>query len=306
MDRFEAMHVFINVARYESFAATARKMNKSRPAVTRAIAFLEEVTGAQLLTRTTRSVALTHAGERYLGDCKRIIEAVAEAEAAAAGSYTTPSGELVITAPKMFGRLHIAPILGDFLQKHPTVTGRLLLLDRITHMIDEGIDVALRISRLADSSLVTIRVGHVTPVLVCSPRYIETNGAPQSLDELSAHDLLVQSGLPGKHEWSFEGPAPSRLAIRPHLRVNDAATALDLAQHGFGITRLLSYQTARAEARGELVRVLQEHEPEPIPVQLVRPQGQRIPAKTRHFLDFSSQRLREEYARGWGLRSDEA
>src|SRR5690349_3201169 len=209
MDRLETMRVFAAVADGRGFAPAARRLGLSPPAVTRAVAALEERLGARLLHRTTRVVRLTEAGERFLADCKRILGEVDEAEAAAAGSHAEPRGQLVVTAPLMFGRLHVAPIVLDFLRRHPQVAVRTLFLDRVTDMIDAGIDVAIRIGALPDSSLVATRVGTMRRVVCASPAYLRIHGTPRVPADLAGHEAIAFVGTSSHPEWAF-GPGDGR------------------------------------------------------------------------------------------------
>jgi DNA-binding transcriptional LysR family regulator len=292
MDRLEAMAIFVAVAERRSFSAAADARGLSRPSVSRAVASLEDAVGAQLLIRTTRRVSLSRVGERYLDDCRRILEAVAEADDSARGASVDPSGLLVLTAPVLFGRLHALPMLQRFLTAYPEVRARVLLLDRVTDLIEEGIDVAIRIGALPDSSQRAIRVGEVSRVCVVAPGYLARSGPLASLDDLPDHILVSHSHRP---HWRLRG---GKHPVEARIRVNDAQAAVDLAVRGFGITQVLSYQSGPAVARGELVRVLTGHEPEPLPVHLVTPPG-RTTARTRAFLDHAAVALREVAQGGW-------
>lgn len=278
------MAVFSRVAELQSFAGAARALNMSRPAVSRAIAFLEDQVGAELLARTTRSVALSQVGAAYLEDCRRILEAVAEAEAAAAGRFSTPSGRLVLTAPVQFGRLHVLPVLHAFLREHAEVSAHLMLVDRLVRLVDEGVDVGVRIGELDDSAMRAIRVGEVVPWVVASPDYLARRGVPRTPDELVQHDIVSQTHLMRLRDWTF---GPRRVDVEPRVLCNDIQAVLDLVAAGSGLARVLSYQAVPGLRSGALTRVLTEHEPAPIPVHLIHPGGRRVPARTRAFLDFA-------------------
>lgn len=293
MDRFEAMRVFAAVAELQGFAPAARRLRLSAPAVTRAVATLEDRLGARLLHRTTRVVRLTEAGMRYLADCKRILAEVEEAEAAAAGSHAEPRGQLVITAPLMFGRLHVAPIVLDFLKRHPDVVARTLYLDRVVDLVEEGIDAAVRIGPLPDSSLTAIRVGSMRRIVCASPAYLRARGIPRSPADLAGHDAIVFSGVALPRGWSFEVDGRRQAASpRVRLEVNSAEAAIDAAAAGQGVTRVLYYQAARALRAGRLRVILDGFEPPPSPVHVVHVEGRRVAARVRAFVDFAVRRLR--------------
>lgn len=284
------MEVFVRVVEDGSFAAAGRSLQMSPPSVTRAVASLESHVGARLLTRTTRRIALTETGTRYVEDCRRILGDVAEAEALAAGSFARPVGTLNVTAPVEFGRRHVLPVLGDFLDRHPTVRGRALLLNRVVDLVEEGLDVAVRIGPLPDSSLRAIRVGHVRRVTVAAPAYLAEHGAPDIPDDLVHHDVLaVTSSSAPTLKWRF---ADQHVTVSPRLCCNEIAGVLEWAVAGRGITRLLSYQVYDAIAAGTVRTVLRDHEPPDDPVHLVHPQGRQPSAKLRAFLDFAADALR--------------
>jgi len=297
----ERLRVFAAVADAGGFAAAARALAMSPPAVTRAIAALEGDLGARLLQRSTRRMRLTEAGERFLHDTRRILDALAEAEASARGAHSEPQGELAVTAPVMFGRLHVAPLLLDFLSRHPKVSARVLFIDRVVHLMDEGFDVALRIARLADSSQVAVRVGEVRRLVVASPEYLARRGEPAAPAELPAHDAIgfAHPGG-GAPRWTFcapDDPLPrEREQPRMALLVNAVDVGIDAALAGHGLARVLSYQVREHVAAGRLVRVLRPHEPPATPVQLVYPEGRHAAAKVRAFVDFAAARLREHPA----------
>jgi DNA-binding transcriptional LysR family regulator len=292
MDRFEAMTVFAAVADADSFTAAARRLGLSPPAVTRAVAALEARLGIRLLNRTTRRVSLTEAGGRFLEAARRLLAELDAAEKSAAGAAAEPAGQLALTAPVTFGRLHIAPLVSDFLAAHPRVTARLLLIDRVVDLVEEGIDAAVRIGALPDSTLQARKVGEVRRQVVASRAYLRRKGTPRHPRELATHDI-VAFGSGGGREWRF-GTGKERISVvvAPRLEVNDAAAAIALAERGDGLTRILSYQAAEALAARRLVPVLERFAPPPLPVQLVHPPGRLVPAKTRAFLDFAAERLR--------------
>lgn len=292
MDRFSAMQIFVKVAEVESFAEAGRILNMNPTGVTRAVAFLEETVSARLFTRTTRVVKLTEVGSRYLDDCRRILAEVAEADAAATGSYTRPSGTLTVTASVLFGQIFIQPILTEFLNANPSVVGRAMFLDRVTNIVDEGIDVAIRIGHLSDSSLSASRVGTVRRIVCGSPGYFETHGVPAVPADLQQHRLIAATSAWASLEWKFGVDEKSTVQIQPALSCSTYQTAIDAARQGWGLTRVLSYQVGDAMISGELQTVLADYEEEPLPVHVVHPEGRRASAKVRAFVDLAVERLR--------------
>lgn len=303
MDQFESMRVFVAVAEAQGFAAASRQLQMSAPMVTRAVAALERRIGATLLHRTTRQVRVTETGARYLADCKRILAEVAEADAQASGAHIVPQGHLVVTAPVVFGRMHMAPLLLDFLKAHPQVTARAFFVDRVVHLLDEGVDVALRIAHLPDSSLTAVRVGQVRRVIVASPDYLRARGEPETPADLAAHEGVgsaIVGGEPAPWLLAAQAHQPERLVQGPQprmaLTVNGVDVALLAARQGQGLARALSYQVADDVAAGRLQTVLQAYEPPPIPIHIVHAEGRRTTAKVRAFVDFAVARLRAEPA----------
>ena len=295
MDRFRELSTFVAVAESGAFNAAARQMNLSPPAVTRLVTALEGRIGARLFTRTTRHVALTEAGRRLLADATRILAELEEAEASAAGAHQSPRGELRVTAPVMFGQRHIAPILRDYLDAFPDVSANVLFIDRIVDLIDEGLDVAVRIGDLPDSTLSATRVGAVRRVTVASPGYLTAHGTPEEPEDLTRHRIVQPIGLLRGPEWVFVAGGETRtVRLTPRLTVNTVAGALDAVRAGWGITNLLSYQAAAELAEGELVEVLHGFEDRRMPVHLVHSEGRRAAAKVRTFIDFASARLRSQ------------
>ena len=295
MDRFRELTTFVAVADTGAFNAAARQMNLSPPAVTRLVTALEGRIGARLFTRTTRHVALTEAGRRLLADATRILAELEEAEASAAGAHQSPRGELRVTAPVMFGQRHIAPILRDYLDAFPDVSANVLFVDRIVDLIDEGLDVAVRIGELPDSTLSATRVGAVRRVTVASPGYLTARGTPAEPEDLIRHRIVQPIGLLRGPEWVFVAGGETRtVRLTPRLTVNTVAAALDAVRAGWGITHLLSYQAAAELAAGELVEVLRGFEDREMPVHLVHSEGRRAAAKVRTFIDFASARLRSQ------------
>lgn len=296
MDRLQAMKVFVKVADAESFAAAARQLLMSPPGVTRAVAALEAAIGARLFTRTTRSVKLTESGRRYYDDCRRILAEIDEADAAAGGSYATPTGSLLVTAPVAFGQLHVLPVLLDYLARHPEVNVQTMFVDRLVNLVDEGVDVAVRIGHLPDSGFHAVPVGHVERVLCASPDYL-ANAAP--LDDpadLPNHRLVVSTGGWPSSEWRFGQDAKQVVNVRPRLVCNTNDAAIAAAVAGWGVTRVLSYQVRQHVDAGRLRILLRDRQEGPIPVHIVHGGGRHAPAKVRAFIDLATERLRHVLA----------
>lgn len=290
MDRWQAMRVFVKVAETESFARTARELHLSAPAVTRMIAGLEELIGARLLVRTTRSVKPTEAGARYLQDCRRILADIGEAELAAAGHYAKPSGTLAITAPVLFGQLHVLPLVLEFLARHPQMRVRTLFLDRQVNLLDEGMDVALRIGQLPDSGFTAVQVGSMRRVVCAAPGYLQAQGTPTTPAALREHRILACQSAWASAEWRFA--RGQRVVVDPLLQCNTNEATITAAKSGWGLTRALHYQIAPALAEGALQLVLEDHEEAPLPVHLVYPQGRQAAAKVRAFVELAVTALR--------------
>lgn len=296
MDRLETIRVFIAVAETAGFASAARNLGLSAPAVTRAVAAVEERLGVRLFQRNTRQVRLTEAGERFLKDAKRILGELEDAEASAAGSHGDPRGALAVTASVMFGRMFVAPVLMDFLDSHAAVTARLVLLDRVVNLIEEGFDVAVRIAHLEDSSLSAQRIGVVRRVVVASPDYLARHGTPQHPADLRRHRAVLSSQVGAAESWSFPaaGGGTDVIDVPSQLAANSAEVAIQAAIAGRGLTRVLSYMVAPAVRAGQLRVVLDQYEPPSIPIHLVHAEGRRANAKIRAFADFAAARLRAD------------
>lgn len=294
-DRFQSMRAFAAVADHGGFAAAARRLSLSPPAVTRLIAALETRLGIRLLHRTTRMVRLTEAGTRFLADCRRILNELDEAEASVAGSHGTPRGQLAVTAPILFGTRFVSPIVLDFLRRYPEMSVRTMLADRIVDLIDEGFDVAVRIAHLPDSSLSAVRVGSVRRVVCAAPRYLKAKGVPRTPADLAEFEAITFSPSGAIDEWRFDTPAGTH-SVRPpsRLMVNTAEVAIAAALAGRGLTRVLSYQIASELKAGRLKIVLPEFEPPPLPIHVVHREGRRAAAKVRAFVDFAVERLRAD------------
>jgi DNA-binding transcriptional LysR family regulator len=292
VDHAETLAVFAEVAELGSFAEAARRLGRSPAAVTRGIAELETRLGVRLFNRTTRAVSLTEAGQRLLPGAKRVLAEIDEIEHAAAGAAAR--GELRVTVPILFGRLHVLPLVTEFLSRFPDVSVALMLIDRPIDLVEEGLDVALRIGALAESSAIATRVGTMHRVVVAAPDYLTRRGTPQVPADIATHAVVVFSGLSGVERWGFRGHAgDTSVAIKPRLTVTTAEAAVDAARAGFGITRVVGYQAADDIARGTLVRLLKGYEGEELPIHLLYPGGRYLPPKLRAFLDFTMPRLRQ-------------
>lgn len=293
MDRLDAMSVFIAVVEGGSLSAASRALHSPLPTVSRKISELEAHLGVRLITRTSRRVLLTEAGESYVGAAREILGRVEEAERRASGEYVSPRGDLTITAPIVFGRLHVLPVITDFLKAFPDINIRLAMSDRSVSLADEQIDVALRIGHLADSSLIAIRVGSIRTTVYGNPDYLRRNTGPTHPRDLANRDCIAFEGLLSNRFWTFrDGRQEISTQIRTRLSVNTAEAAVDGASAGLGITRVMAYQARRAVQAGQLVPLLEDFELEPSPVQLVHLSQALMPLKLRIFLDFAAPRLR--------------
>jgi DNA-binding transcriptional LysR family regulator len=291
------MTVFVAVAEAESFAGGARRLGMSPPAVTRAISALEGRLGVRLLTRTTRIVRPTEAGLRYLEDARRIIAEIDEADEAAAGVNAEPRGRLAVTAPVLFGRMFVTPAIVEYLQRYPAVDVSALFLDRVVNLIEEGLDVGIRIGHLPDSNMQAIKVGQVRSVVCASPSYLAMHGEPVLPGDLRRHTLIAASGLSPTAEWKFvEQGKASSVRVQPRLTVTTNDAAIESAIAGFGLTRLLSYQIAPYLASGQLKAVLSGYEPPPLPIHVIHREGRQSAAKVRAFVDTIVRRLRSDNA----------
>jgi DNA-binding transcriptional LysR family regulator len=297
MDRLESMSMLVAVADAGSLSAAGRRLGVPLTTVSRKISELETHLGTELLKRSSRRIVLTDAGAGYIEACKRILEQIGEAERAATGEYRAPRGELMVTAPIVFGRLHLLPVIGDFLKAYPEIAIRLIQSDRNINLLDEHIDLALRIGALPDSSLMAMRLGTVRRVVCASPAYFAERGMPTTPADLGVHDCITSNVLTAVNEWQFEaGQTAVSVSVRARLFVSTAEAAIDAAIAGLGVTRVLSYQSAQAVRDGRLVIALQPFEPAPLPVSLLYGGGRLLPLKLRAFLDFAAPRLRERLA----------
>lgn len=292
MDRLHELEVFIAVADAGGFAKAGSRLRLSPPAVTRAISALEKRLGARVFNRTTRSLTITDVGRRFLERARRVIADLDAAEKEAVGESAAPQGHLTVTAPATFGRRAVTPVVSDFLAQHPGVTASVLLLDRVVSLVEEGIDVAVRIGRLPDSTLIARRISEVHRILVASSEYLAKHEAPSTPTELQLHPVIAFTGLMRNREWRFiSAQKLGSVSLKPICEINDAAAAIQAAEMGHGITMALSYMVSDQIREGRLVTILDDFSLPPEPVHLVYPQARLIAPKVRAFIDFSAPRL---------------
>jgi DNA-binding transcriptional LysR family regulator len=286
MDRIDAMQAFVAVADLQGFAPAARKLGLSPSGVTRLIAALEERLGARLLQRTTRSVALTDVGKRYLERARQILADVDEAEGAVEGERTRPGGRLVVSAPIGFGRLHVSSVISEYLRRYREVSVELRLSDLVVNLVEEGVDLAVRVGHLADSSLVARHVGEMRRVVVASPGYLKAHGEPRTPEAIASHQTIQFGAMSTPPDWRF-GRAGSevRVAPAPRFSTNSSDAAIQYAVQDGGLTRVLAYQAADAIKGGRLKVVLAKFEPPPLPIHIVYPTSRLLSAKVRTFID---------------------
>ena len=298
MDRLEAMSLFVDVVDCGNLSAVGRKLDMPLATVSRRVADLEAHLKTRLLIRASRKVALTDAGAEYLQTCRQVLDLVQKAERAAAGEYSAPKGELVITASMAFGQMHLAPIVNEFLETYPDISARLLLSDRTTHLIEEHIDLAVRIGTLTDSSMMATRVGSFRRVVCGSPLLLARHGHPKEPADLPGFPCIAHEFGDAISSWNFafSGREDETISIRPRLAVTNAQAAVDAAVAGIGLTRVLCYQVATYVASGALETVLDDFEPPALPVTLLHVGQGRMPFKVRCFLDFAAPRLRQALA----------
>jgi len=294
VDRFDAISTLIAAVDGGSLSAASRALGMPLPTVSRKVSELEAHLGTQMVVRTSRKLLLTDAGKAFVEASRRVLSDLDEAERAASGEYQTPRGELLITAPIMFGKLHILPIVLEFLRAYPDVNVRFVMADTVVDLLDNHIDVAARLGRLPDSGLVATRVGEVRWITCASPGYLAQRGTPEVPADLAGHDCLAFEGLQTLRSWSFgPGTGQEPIAIPPRLAVNTADALIEAAADGLGVARMMSYQAATALREDRLVRLLQAYEPETIPVHLVHTGPSLLPLKLRAFLDFAGPRIRQ-------------
>lgn len=293
MDRLQSMSAFVAVVESGGFSAASRKLGMPLATVSRKVSELEDELRVQLLVRTTRSVALTEPGQEYFTTCRRLLDELHEAERQASGEYRAPRGGLTVSAPMLFGRLYLTPIIVEFLTAYPEVQVELRLTDSIAHLLNEQIDVALRIGELADSASMAVKAGEIRHVVCAAPSYIEKRGAPAHPRELAAHDCITFLALDPATSWSFKsGKRQEKYPVNSRLAVSTADAAADAAIAGLGVTRLLCYQVSQAIGERRLTLLMRDHEPTRLPVHLVYPSGRLVPQKLRAFLDFVLPRLK--------------
>jgi DNA-binding transcriptional LysR family regulator len=294
MDKFLAMNTFVRIVEKGSLTAAAATLDTSLPSVVRTLAALERDLGVRLLNRTTRRIHLTDDGAQYLDRCRTILSAMQDAEAALTSRRTEPRGRLAVTAPVLFGRRYIAPIVGDFLRRNPHVSADLLFVDRIVNMVEEGIDVAARIGHLADSTLISVPVGKVRRVVCASPEYLQRRGTPRTPADVRAHSCVRHAGLALRSDWHFRvGGRTVTIPITAAISCNEIDSSLEACLGGTGLGVFLSYQTAPYRDAKKLRYVLEQFETEPIPVQVVYPQAKLVTSKVRTFVDECVSRLRQ-------------
>jgi DNA-binding transcriptional LysR family regulator len=292
LDQLAAIRVFVAIAEGGSLSAAGRRLGMPLPTVSRHLMALEDRLDTRLVTRTTRRLALTEPGRYYLETCRRVIDELEAAERRLAGEQADPQGELALTAPVSFGRLHVLPVVTDYLRAFPGVAVRMLLLDRVVDLVEEGLDIAVRSGKLPDSSMRAIRVGAIRFVACASPSYLAAFGTPATPKELAGHSCISFTALSYVEHWNFAGPKPERVTITSRLTVNTADAAIDAAKAGLGITRVLSYQAEAGLADGSLKLILEPFEPEAIPVHLLHREDRLPQAKVQRFLSFAAPLLR--------------
>ncbi|GGE06016.1 LysR family transcriptional regulator [Aureimonas endophytica] len=296
MDRLEAMALLREAVDRGSLSAAGRALRVPVPTLSRKISDLETRLGTKLLVRTTRRLTLTDAGIAYLAAARRILDEVESAEREAAGEFSEPKGELVLTAPILFGRLHVLPVVTEFLERFPQIDVRLRLADRNVHLVDDHVDMAVRIGRLADSAMVATRIGTMRVVVAASPALLAKHGVPAVPEDLRGLPVVAVEGPMPEADWRFHpsgGATPVDIALRPRLSVTTTEAAADAAIRGTGIVRLLHYQVVDGVEEGRLRLVLEDFEPEPVPVHLIHATRGQMPLKLRRFLDFAAPALRQ-------------
>ncbi len=293
MDRLEAMSIVLAVAEGGSLSAAARRLNAPLATVSRKVADLESHLRAKLFDRSSRALVPTDAGTTYIAAAKRILADVTEAERAAAGEYTAPTGELIVTAPVGLGRMHLIPILTDFFRAYPDIDVRLMLADRVVSLLEDQVDVALRIGRLPDAAMVATRVGATRRVVCASPAYLTARGMPRTPDDLASHDCISYAGFVGADVWTFvRDKVEVAVPVRSRLVVGSVEAACDAARAGIGLTTAFNYHVADALETGTLTTLFDDHMPPALPINLVYTAGRFLPLKLRAFLDFAAPRLR--------------
>ncbi|GIZ53097.1 LysR family transcriptional regulator [Noviherbaspirillum aridicola] len=295
MDKLRGIQTFIAIADRGSLTAAATALDTSLPTVVRRLAELEAGLGVRLFNRTTRRISLTDEGHRYLAICKTALGQLEDAEEALFDSRAEPAGKLVLTAPVMFGRLHVAPLVTEFLRRHPALSVELLLLDRSIDLIEEGVDLAVRIGPLADSSLHAVPAGQLARVMCASPDYLKRHGTPRHPDQLAGHPGIRFTGRGVLAEWHFrDGGRRLTMRFQPRVLTNSVDAAVAACRDGLGIGAFLSYQVQAVVRAGELKPILRKYETEPLPVTMLYPHSRLVSARVRAFIDFAAPRLREQ------------
>jgi len=295
LDRLGAIRVFLAVADAGSLSGAGRKLRIPLSTVSRQLKALEDAVDARLVTRTTRRLTLTEPGRAYAAACRALIEGLDDAERSLAGERAEPRGELALTAPVVLGRLHVLPVVSDFLAAHPRVAARMLLVDRIVDLVEEGLDIGIRVGNLPDSTLRATRLGATGLIACASPAYLKLRGEPLTPAELASHDCISFNTLTHPERWSFEKQAKGKITVTivPRLVVNTAEAAIDAATSGLGVARVLSYQAEASLADGSLRLILKAFEPAPIPVHLIHREDRLPQAKVQSFIDFAVPLLRQ-------------
>ncbi|MGF7154891.1 LysR family transcriptional regulator [Novosphingobium gossypii] len=292
MDRFETLTAFVAVADHRGFAAAARTLGSSPPSITRAVAALERHLGVSLFHRSTRAVSLTDEGVAFLDRARRILTDLREAEQIVTGGRSMPRGQLYVTAPTFFGRLHVLPVINELLARHEALNARMMLFDRNVRIVEEGIDVAVRIGTLTDSSLRTVAIGSVRQTIVASPAYVAEHGLPRTPVDLKAHRCIAGNGIRIGNAWPFGAKADEVVQVTPRLTLNTIDAAIAAAEAGQGFANVLSYQVADAIKAGRLVPVLTDHAPPPLPVSLLYDPGRAAMPAVRAFIEAMRDRAR--------------
>ena len=291
------MSVFVAVVDASGFASAARKLGLSPPVVTRAVAELENQIGARLLIRTTRMLRVTEAGARYVVDCRRILLTLAEADKAIGGTNRHPKGTLLLAAPALFGSCFLTAIVSEYLHCYKEVSVGCMFLDRVINFVDEGVDIAVRIGELTDSSMQAIQVGRIRQLICAAPAYLARQGIPTSPDDLSEHSIVSANGVSSTLEWSFREAGKNRtVKLKARMATTTNDSAIVAAEAGLGLTRLMSYQAADQLRSGLLKAVLMEFEPEVLPLNLLHREGRMASANVRAFMDLAIERLRNHPA----------
>ena len=297
MDRLHLINIFVTVVDTGGFAGAARKLNVSPPVVTRAINDLEAHLGVRLLTRTTRFVRVTEAGARYAEDCRMILAQLGEADEAAAGLHAAPRGRLTITAPVGFGAMYVTPVVTEYLSRYPDVNVSCWFVDRVVNMLDEGVDIGVRIGELPDSSMQAIRVGKMRLRVCAAPEYLAKHGVPESPEALQTHVVIAASGATSTTEWRFSTQGtPGVVKLHPRMIATTADAAIAAALTGFGLTNVLAYKVDTHLREGRLKAVLGDFEPPALPVHVLHREGRQASQKARTFIDLAVERLRARLA----------